>query len=198
MQKKAAFPCGRIYGRQQHAAGAPYDHALQEDLKPFACASMKHFMAKTSAGVLLYRRAGKSLEVFLVHPGGPFWAKKDDGAWSIPKGEFARGQDPVEVAKREFEEETGFPLKGKLQALEPVKQAGVKIVYAWAVEGEIDASAIRSNTFSIEWPPHSGKTQEFPEVDRASWFDLDTAGRKFLKSQVPLLEQLQEKLLEGA
>jgi len=155
-------------------------------------------MAKTSAGVLLYRRAGKSLEVFLVHPGGPFWDKKDDGAWSIPKGEFARGQDPVEVAKREFEEETGFPLKGKLQALEPVKQAGGKIVYAWAVEGEIDASAIRSNTFSIEWPPHSGKTQEFPEVDRASWFDLDTAGRKFLKSQVPLLEQLQEKLLEGA
>src|SRR2546429_4701242 len=102
-------------------------------------------MAKTSAGVLLYRRAGKSLEVFLVHPGGPFWAKKDDGAWSIPKGEFARGQDPVEVAKREFEEETGFPLKGKLQALEPAKQAGGKIVYAWAVEGEIDASAIRSN-----------------------------------------------------
>jgi predicted NUDIX family NTP pyrophosphohydrolase len=155
-------------------------------------------MAKTSAGVLLYRRAGKLLEVFLVHPGGPFWAKKDDGAWSIPKGEFDRGQDPVEVAMREFEEETGFPLKGKLQALEPVKQAGGKIVYAWAVEGEIDASAIRSNTFSIEWPPHSGKTQEFPEVDRASWFDLDTAGRKFLKSQVPLLEQLQEKLLEGA
>ena len=92
-------------------------------------------MAKTSAGVLLYRRAGKSLEVLLVHPGGPFWAKKDDGAWSIPKGEFAEGQDPLEVAKREFEEETGFPLKGKLQALEPVKQAGGKIVYAWAVEG---------------------------------------------------------------
>src|SRR5437660_11032008 len=129
---------------------------------------------------------------------GSFRGKKEYCALSNSKSQIRRGQDPVEVAKREFEEETGFPLKGKLQALEPVKQAGGKIVYAWAVEGEIDASAIRSNTFSIEWPPHSGKTQEFPEVDRASWFDLDTAGRKFLKSQVPLLEQLQEKLLEGA
>ena len=155
-------------------------------------------MAKTSAGVLLYRRAGKSLEVLLVHPGGPFWAKKDDGAWSIPKGEFAEGQDPLEVAKREFEEETGFPLKGKLEALEPIRQAGGKIVYAWVSEGEINASAIRSNTFSMEWPPHSGKTREFPEVDRASWFDLETAHRKFLKSQMPLLEQLKERLLEGA
>ncbi len=155
-------------------------------------------MAKRSAGVLLYRRAGKSLEVFLVHPGGPFWAKKDDGAWSIPKGEFAEGQDPVEAAKREFAEETGFPLKGKLEALEPIRQAGGKIVYAWAVEGEIDASAIRSNTFSMEWPPHSGKSRKFPEVDRASWFDLDTARWKLVKSQALLLEQLREKLLEGA
>ena len=154
-------------------------------------------MAKTSAGVLLYRRCGKSLEVFLVHPGGPFWAKKDDGAWSIPKGEFAEGEDPVEVARREFEEETGFPLKGKLEALEPIKQAGGKIVHAWAIEGEIELSAIRSNTFSLEWPPHSGKNQEFPEVDRASWFDLETGRRKILKSQVPLLEQLQEKFREG-
>ena len=155
-------------------------------------------MAKTSAGVLLYRRAGKSLQVFLVHPGGPFWAKKDDGAWSIPKGEFTEGDDPVEVAKREFAEETGFPLKGKLEALEPIKQAGGKIVYAWAIEGEVDASAIRSNTFSMEWPPHSGKTVEFPEVDRASWFHLETARGKILKSQTPLLEQLREKVLEGA
>lgn len=155
-------------------------------------------MAKTSAGVLLYRRTGSLLEVFLVHPGGPFWAKKEDGAWSIPKGEFAEGEDPVAVAKREFEEETGFPLKGALEALEPVKQTGGKIVYAWASEGEIDASAIHSNTFSIEWPPHSGKNQEFPEVDRASWFDPDTARRKILKSQMPLLEQLWEKLREGA
>ena len=125
-------------------------------------------MAKTSAGVLLYRRAGKSLEVFLVHPGGPFWAKKDDGAWSIPKGEFARGQDPVEVAKREFEEETGFPLKGKLQALEPVKQAGGKIVRAWALERDFDPALLRSNTFQMEWPPRSRKMQEFPEVDSAA------------------------------
>lgn len=155
-------------------------------------------MAKTSAGVLLYRRAGKSPEVFLVHLGGPFWAKKDEGAWSIPKGEVAGGEDLIETAKREFLEETGSPLKGELEALEPIKQAGGKIVYAWAIEGEIDASAIRSNTFSMEWPPHSGKNQEFPEVDRAAWFDLETARRKILKSQTPLLEQLQEKLLEGA
>ena len=154
-------------------------------------------MAKTSAGVLLYRRSGKSLEVFLVHPGGPFWAKKDDGAWSIPKGEFAEGEDPVDVARREFEEETGFPLKGKLEALKPIKQAGGKIVHAWAIEGELNQSAIRSNTFSLEWPPHSGKNQEFPEVDRASWFDLETGRRKILKSQMPLLEQLQEKFREG-
>ena len=155
-------------------------------------------MAKTSAGVLLYRRVGKSPEVFLVHLGGPFWAKKDEGAWSIPKGEVAEGEDLIETAKREFLEETGSPLKGELEALEPIKQAGGKIVYAWAIEGEIDASAIRSNTFSMEWPPHSGKNQEFPEVDRAAWFDLETARRKILKSQTPLLEQLQEKLLEGA
>jgi predicted NUDIX family NTP pyrophosphohydrolase len=154
-------------------------------------------MAKTSAGVLLYRRAGKSLEVFLVHPGGPFWAKKDDGAWSIPKGELAEDEDPLEAAKREFEEETGFPLKGKLEALEPIKQAGGKIVYAWTIEGEIEQRAIRSNMFSLEWPPHSGKKQEFPEVDRASWFDLETGRRKILKSQLPLLEQLQEKFREG-
>lgn len=155
-------------------------------------------MAKTSAGVLLYRRAGKSPEVFLVHLGGPFWAKKDEGAWSIPKGEVAEGADLIETAKREFLEETGSPLKGELEALEPIKQAGGKIVYAWAIEGEIDASAIRSNTFSMEWPPHSGKNREFPEVDRAAWFDLETARGKILKSQTPLLEQLQEKLLEGA
>lgn len=155
-------------------------------------------MAKTSAGVLLYRRVGKSPEVFLVHLGGPFWAKKDEGAWSIPKGEVAEGEDLIETAKREFLEETGSPLKGELEALEPIKQAGGKIVYAWAIEGEIDASAIRSNTFSMEWPPHSGKNQEFPEVDRAAWFDLETARRKILKSQTPLLEQLQEKLVEGA
>lgn len=155
-------------------------------------------MAKTSAGVLLYRRAGKSLAVFLVHPGGPFWAKKDAGAWSIPKGEFAEGADPVEAAKREFEEETGFPLKGRLEALAPIQQAGGKIVYAWAVAGEIDAGAIRSNTFSMEWPPHSGEIQQFPEVDRASWFDLKTARRKILKSQMALLDELEERFLDGA
>src|SRR2546429_9830731 len=129
-------------------------------------------MAKTSAGVLLYRRAGKSLEVFLVHPGGPFWAKKDDGAWSIPKGEFARGQDPVEVAKREFEEETGFPLKGKLQALEPVKQAARKMGYGLAVGYEIDPEQILGNTFSVKWRTYSGESPAILEISTASWVGL--------------------------
>lgn len=149
---------------------------------------------KKSAGVLLYRHAGNDIEVFLVHPGGPFWAKKDDGAWSIPKGEFTGGEDALEAAKREFREETGFEIDGRLEALEPVRQPGGKIVHAWSVEHDIDASAMRSNTFSLEWPPRSGKIQEFPEVDRRAWFELAAARRKMLKGQVPLLEQLEQKV----
>ena len=133
------------------------------------------------------------MEVFLVHPGGPFWAKKDEAAWSIPKGEIAEGEEALEAAKREFHEETGFAVDGVFEALEPVRQAGGKMVYAWLIEGDIDASAIRSNTFSMEWPPRSGKTQEFAEVDRGGWFDLATAGKKIVKGQAPLLEQFQEK-----
>jgi predicted NUDIX family NTP pyrophosphohydrolase len=156
-------------------------------------------MPKQSAGLLLYRNAGGRVEVFLVHPGGPFWAKTDDGAWSIPKGEFADGEEPLEAAKREFKEETSFSaegkIKGKFEPLNPVKQPGGKTVYAWAVEGDVDAGAIRSNTFSMEWPRGSGKTQSFPEVDRAGWFDLDTAKMKILKGQVGLLEQLERSLL---
>lgn len=149
--------------------------------------------SKKSAGLLLYRRHNSTLEVFLVHPGGPFWAKKDDGAWSIPKGEIAEDEDPLEAAKREFYEETGVQIDGDFIALTPVKQAGGKMVYAWAIEADCDAEAIKSNTFSIEWPPRSGKRQEFPEVDRAGWFNLDEARKKILKGQLGLLEKLQGK-----
>ena len=151
-------------------------------------------MAKQSAGILLYRNASGRIEVLLVHPGGPFWAKKDDGAWSIPKGEFVDGEEAVEAAKREFQEETGMAIDGTLEALKPVKQPGGKTVYAWAVEGDVNASAVRSNTFSMEWPPKSGKNRSFPEVDRAGWFDLDMAKVKILKGQVGLLEQLGDLL----
>lgn len=149
---------------------------------------------KQSAGILLYRRAGRHVEVLLVHPGGPFWAKKDAGAWSIPKGEFADSEESLQAAKREFTEETSFSIEGTFTPLNPVKQPGGKTVYAWAVEGDLDARAIRSNTFSIEWPRGSAKTKSFPEIDRADWFDLDTAKVKILKGQVGLLEQLSRKL----
>jgi predicted NUDIX family NTP pyrophosphohydrolase len=129
--------------------------------------------------------------VFLVHPGGPFWRNKDAGAWSIPKGEIGAEEGPLEAARREFQEETGFAASGKLTELMPVKQAGGKVVVAWAVEGDFDAAAIRSNTFSIEWPPRSGKQVEFPEIDRAGWFSLENARKKILKGQIPLLEQLE-------
>lgn len=150
-------------------------------------------MAKKSAGLLLYRKIAGSLEVFLLHPGGPFWVKKDDGAWSIPKGEVAEGEDALEAAKREFQEETGLAVKGTFEALEPIKQAGGKVIYAWSVQGDIDAAGIRSNTFSLEWPRGSKKVQEFPEVDRGAWFDLAAARKKILKGQLPLLEQFQQE-----
>lgn len=150
-------------------------------------------MPKKSAGLLLYRNAADCVEVFLVHPGGPFWAKKDDGAWSIPKGEFAEDDETLNAARRELLEETGFTIDGTFEPLTPVKQPGGKVVYAWAVEANVDASATRSNTFSLEWPPHSGKSREFPEVDRAAWFDLTHARRKILKGQVPLLDELTAK-----
>lgn len=135
--------------------------------------------------------------MFLVHPGGPFWAKKDDGAWSIPKGEFLEDEEPLAAAKREFEEETGLSaaaMDGKFEPLQPVRQPSGKMVYAWAVRGDADASAIRSNTFSIELPKGSGKLREFPEVDRAAWFYLAEARRKILKGHAPLLDQLEKML----
>jgi predicted NUDIX family NTP pyrophosphohydrolase len=148
-------------------------------------------MPKTSAGILLYRRRAGGLEVFLVHPGGPFWAKKDDGAWSIPKGEVAFGEAPLETARREFREETGFAVDGTFEELAPVRQSGGKTVHAWAVEGDCEAAAITSDRFSLEWPPRSGRRQEFPEVDRAGWFDLAAARRKLNRGQVPLLDALE-------
>jgi len=151
-------------------------------------------MPKTSAGLLMYRRRRGGVEVFLVHPGGPFWAKKDAGAWSIPKGEYAAGDDPLEAARREFEEETGMAPEGEFAELGSVKQAGGKTVTAWAFEGDCDPEAIRSNTFTMEWPPKSGRQQEFPEVDRAGWFDLRTAEEKILKGQLGFLRRLGELL----
>jgi predicted NUDIX family NTP pyrophosphohydrolase len=150
-------------------------------------------MAKTSAGLLMFRERSGRLEVLLVHPGGPFWKNKDEGAWSIPKGEVADTEDPLSAARREFEEETGFPAEGEAIALSPLKQAGGKVVHAWAVRGDLDPERIRSNSFSLEWPPKSGRTQDFPEVDRAGWFPLDLARRKLLQGQVDFLDQLQAR-----
>ena len=155
-------------------------------------------MARTSAGVLIYRRRDGALEVFLVHPGGPFWAKKDLAAWSIPKGEFDPAKDALAAAKRELEEETGLAVEGEFQPLKPIRQTGGKVVHAFAIEGDCDPEAIRSNTFEIEWPPRSGRRQAFPEVDRAAWFPLDLAQEKIHKGQVGLLDQLQAMLAGGA
>lgn len=149
---------------------------------------------KQSAGILLYRMRKKTPEFFLVHPGGPFFAKKDAGSWSIPKGEFDNNEDPLEVAQREFQEETGQTIEGEFLALAPVKQKGGKTVFAWAVEGDVNADAITSNTFTIEWPPRSGKMREFPEVDRGEWFGLSAAKGKINPAQLALLDELMEKL----
>ena len=156
-------------------------------------------MAKQSAGILLYRRTHGRLEVFLVHPGGPFWAKKDLAAWSIPKGEFTPDEEPREAARREFEEETGIPLPADatFTPLTPVKQSGGKVIHAWAVDGDCDPARIESNSFSMEWPPRSGKQQEFPEVDRAEWFPLEVAREKIHKGQAALLDELVRRLEAG-
>lgn len=144
-----------------------------------------------SAGILLFRFRGGSLEVFLVHPGGPYWRNKDAGAWSIPKGLLEAGDDALAAAKREFQEETGAVPNGAFIPLDPLRQRSGKIVQAWAVEGDIDAAAVVSNLFSTEWPPRSGKMQQFPEVDRGGWFTLDEARAKILPGQRGFLEQLE-------
>jgi predicted NUDIX family NTP pyrophosphohydrolase len=151
-------------------------------------------MSKKSAGLLLFRQGPQGLEVLLVHPGGPFWASKDDGTWSIPKGEFGEEEDPLAAAKREFEEETGARPEGEFLPLEPLKQPGGKLVFAWAVRSDFDPSGLKSNTFSMEWPPRSGRRQEFPEVDRAAWFGVESARRKMLRGQVGFLDRLTRHL----
>jgi predicted NUDIX family NTP pyrophosphohydrolase len=151
-------------------------------------------MARQSSGILLYRFSGKQLQFLLVHPGGPFFRNKDEGSWSIVKGEFMDDEDPLNAAKREFFEETGQPINGKFIELEPIVQKGGKKVYAWAVEADIDPGELRSNLFEIEWPPKSGRKESFPEIDRAAWFGAETAKIKINAAQLSLLEGLSHIL----
>ena len=150
---------------------------------------------KQSAGILLFRRVDQTLEVFLVHPGGPFWTNKDDGAWSIPKGESQRSEDPLAAAQRELNEETGIIVDGPVIDLGSVTQGRSKTVSAWATERDFDPSRLRSNQFQMEWPPRSGKQREFPEVDRGAWFTLEEAATKILPAQRPFLDRLALRLL---
>ena len=146
-----------------------------------------------SAGLLLYRRREGRLEVFLIHPGGPLFVKKDAGFWSIPKGEYESDEPPLEAARREFEEETGFRAEGQFLLLTPIRQKSGKLVTAWAVEGDADPAALRSNTFQLEWPPGSGVRREYPEVDRGDWFALPAARGKINAAQIPLLDELERR-----
>jgi predicted NUDIX family NTP pyrophosphohydrolase len=148
-----------------------------------------------SAGLVLYRQRDGKPEVLLVHPGGPFWQRRDDGVWSIPKGEFAENEVGIDVARREFQEELGAAAPaGDVTPLGEVRQAGGKVVHAWALRGDLDVTHTTSNTFELEWPPRSGKMQTFPEIDRAAWFDLDTARRKLLPAQRAFIDRLEEQL----
>jgi len=151
-------------------------------------------MIKKSAGILLYRFQHEKLEVLLVHPGGPFWVKKDLGVWSIPKGEFEDDEDPLSAAKREFMEELGVPVSGDFIAMTPVKQKNNKIVYAFAINGDLDVSGTKSNTFEMEWPPKSGKRQLFPEIDKAGWFEFQTAKQKIIEAQGEIIDELLRKI----
>jgi predicted NUDIX family NTP pyrophosphohydrolase len=151
-------------------------------------------MPKISSGLLFYRIRNSILEFLLVHPGGPFWKNKDAAAWTIPKGELADNEEPLAAAVREFEEELGFKPSGPFIELTPIKQKAGKLVHAWAFEGDWDPTQIKSNTFSMEWPPRSGKQAEFPEVDRAEFFNLEAAKTKINPAQIPLLEELQRRL----
>jgi len=148
-------------------------------------------MPRTSAGLLMFRRRDGALEVLLAHPGGPLWANKDLGAWTLPKGEIAEGEDAVATARREFEEETGIRPEGVFYPLGSIEQKGGKIVHAWAFQGEADPGSIRSNSFSMQWPPGSGQWRSFPEVDRAEWFSLDEARRRINPAQASLLDALE-------
>jgi predicted NUDIX family NTP pyrophosphohydrolase len=147
-------------------------------------------MPKQAAGILLYRRGRNGLEVLLAHPGGPLWARKDYGAWTLPKGQFTDGELPLDAAKREFEEEMGSKPAGEFQTLGTLKQPSGKIIHAWAAEGEFDCATVKSNLFTMQWPPRSGTMSEFPEVDRAAWFSIEEARVKILKGQSPFLDRL--------
>lgn len=147
---------------------------------------------KKSAGILLFRRLNNKIEFFLVHPGGPFWKNKDEGAWTIPKGEMEEEEDGLATAKREFKEETGIEIDGNFRELTPIKQKAGKMVYAWAIEGNIDANNITSNSFKLEWPPKSGKWINVPEVDKAGWFSIEESKQKINPAQIPLINELSE------
>ena len=149
-----------------------------------------------SAGIAVYRRRAAGVELLLVHPGGPFWAKKDLGAWSFPKGEHSADEDALAAARREFEEELGVPIDGDFIALPPRRQAGGKLVSLWLVEGDMDAASMRSNTFTMEWPPRSGKQAEFPEVDRAEWFDVEEARARLTAGQAGFVDEIVERLAQ--
>jgi len=152
-------------------------------------------LSAQSAGLVLYRQRDGKVEVLLVHPGGPFWQRRDEGVWSIPKGELAENEAAIDVARREFHEELGAPAPpGEVIPLGAVRQAGGKTVHAWAVPGDLDVTRTTSNTFELEWPPRSAKMQTFPEIDRAAWFDLDTARRKVLPAQRAFIDRLEEQL----
>lgn len=153
-------------------------------------------MPKKSAGLLLFRFRNELPEIFLVHPGGPFWANKDLGAWSIPKGEFEENENPLRAAIREMKEETGIEVNGDFIELTPVKQKSGKIIFAWALQSNIAATFVSSNTFEMEWPPGSGKKQTFPEVDKATWFSVHDAKKKINEGQKRLIEELEKKLCE--
>jgi predicted NUDIX family NTP pyrophosphohydrolase len=148
-------------------------------------------MGKKSAGILLYRVHKHVFEVMLVHPGGPFWKNKDDGAWSIPKGEYEEGEDPLDAAKREIKEETGIIVSGEFLKLTPLKQKSGKIIYAWALQQDADVSQIMSNSFELEWPPKSGQKILIPEIDKAEWFSLENATKKIIPGQIPFLQELE-------
>lgn len=152
---------------------------------------------KKSAGILLYRLINQKPEVFLVHPGGPFWAKKDMHAWSVPKGEFNDDEDPLDAARREFEEETGLTISGKFTGLSPIRQKNGKMVYCYACEGNIDSELIRSNLFEMEWPPRSGRMMSFPEIDRGEWFETPESKLKIIEAQAAFIDELIEKISSG-
>jgi predicted NUDIX family NTP pyrophosphohydrolase len=149
-------------------------------------------LPKQAAGILLFRRGPAGLQVLLAHPGGPLWARKDYGAWTLPKGQFTDGELPLDAARREFEEEMGAAPLGEFLSLGTLKQPSGKVIHAWAAESDFDCANVKSNLFSMEWPPKSGRSAEFPEVDRAGWFSIDEARRKILKGQAAFLDRLLE------